>query len=271
ERYGGTCPECDFAFSIDASVVSDSGSPDCFLDPLLSYLPGGGHESLVLAHAPSFGVMEWYGMYYYGDALLTGYTVSGDGPYWWVLSHENSTEGTYARAGNDIAWTWTYQAWIDVDPYYEDCGEVGSSDAETGFPGSSAVTGQLDCEGTVADAFQFSGVAGQTVQLTVDTVAAETSFDPAFYVNGPDGCTVIEADDSFECTWPPPAYSCPAAEIETVDGEYLVVVRSRGACAGAAAEYELRCEGADLAELADDVPVSAELVVVVAGAGVIGE
>jgi hypothetical protein len=272
-RYDGPCPECDFAFRIEATLLTDVGSPDCWLDPLLSYMPGDGLDDLVLAHASSFGVMEWYGMYYYSDALLTGYTSYGAGPYWWVLSHENSTEGTFARAGDDIAWTWEYQAWVDVDPFYEDCGDVAASDAETDFPGATSVTDDLDCEGNLADVYRFTGVDGETVHLTVDTVAEDTAFDPAFYVNGPDSCTVIEADDSFDCTWPPPAYRCPAVELETVDGDYLVVITSRGNCAGDSAAYELRFDGSDpdLVVVEDDVPVSAELVVDVAGAGLITE
>jgi hypothetical protein len=268
-RYDGVCPDCDYAFSVEANVLVDNGTVECWHDPLLSYLPGDGIDDLVLAHAPSFGVLEWYGMYYYADALVTGYTAYGEGPYWWVLSHEKSSEGTYERSGDDIDWTWEYQAFVDVDPHFQDCGDVGGSDADTGFPGSTSATGELACDGTVADVYQFTADAGQTVFITVDTVAEATAYDPALYVNGPDGCTLVEVDDSFDCTWPPPAYRCPAVELETGAGDHLIVVTSRGNCAGEVGEYELRFDGANPALLAleDDVPISAELVVDVVGSG----
>jgi len=204
-RFDGVCPDCDYAFAIEASVIADASAAECWLDPLLSFLADDVYSDLVLAHAPSFGVMEWYGMYYYGDALLTGYSVYGDGPYWWVNSHDNSSEGTYARSGDDIDWTWEYQAFVDVDPHYDDCGDVAQSDADEGYPGATVETGEIPCDGTSADVYRFTATAGQVVHLAVDTVADDTAFDPAMYVNGPDGCTLVEADDSFDCTFPPPA------------------------------------------------------------------
>ena len=267
-RWDGICDDCDFAFSVQANLAVDLGTDACGLDPLWSYLPGSGFSDLLLAHAPAFGVKEWYGTYYYYDALVTGYQLDGLGPYWWVMSHENSERGTFSRIDDVIGWTWSYAGWVDVDPYFQDCGEIETSDATELYEGQYLSHTSLDCDGRRADSYEFVGEDGAQVTLSVDTRDADTAFDPAFYVNGPDGCTILQADDSFDCTFPPPAYRCPSASFDTQDGTYRVVVLSRGSCAGDEAGYTLHLTSPDPAvSLTSGVTISAESLIEVSGSG----
>ena len=51
-------------------------------------------------------------------------------------------------------------------------------------------------------------------------------------------CYLGEADDSFECTYPPPTYDCPSYAVPTVEGdEYYVMVRALGDCVDPTGEY----------------------------------
>lgn len=267
-RYDQSCPGCDFAFRVEATLTADLGAAECWLDPRWSFLPSEGYTDLVLAHAPSWGVEEWYGMYYYTDALLTGYALDGDGPHWAVMLHQNEDGGTFTRSGDEVSWTLGYADWVDVDPYFNDCGAIETSDATDLFESPSQVAGSIDCAGRSADAIAFEALAGAEITLSVDTVAADTAFDPALYVNGPDGCTVLQADDSFDCSYPPPAYRCPSARFTAEAGAHRAVVVARGSCAGDDAAYTLHVGGAGSAPvLVAGVPISAERVVDVAGLG----
>lgn len=68
-----------------------------------------------------------------------------------------------------------------------------------------------------------------------------TAFDPRAWINDPDGCTAASADDSFDCTYPPPTYACPGIMLSDLsDGTYSVVVSSYGDCAGTTADYSLQ-------------------------------
>ncbi len=112
-------------------------------------------------------------------------------------------------------------------------------------PGASAVAGpaegSLPCPGEdVVDVWAFAG-SGDVV-VTVDTVAAETAFDPGLWllnvVDDPPS-DVAEGDDEFDCTFPPPTYTCPEAS-GTVSGAMPgVYVFTYDDCVGSVGEYEL--------------------------------
>lgn len=109
-------------------------------------------------------------------------------------------------------------------------------------------SGDLPCDGSQVDLWLvYSG--GSYVDLRVDTVAPDTAFDPSFDVWmvdewGPTldtmavGPLLASADDEFACTFPPPAYECPALETYA-PGDILVAVQSLGTCAGAIGEYQI--------------------------------
>jgi hypothetical protein len=271
-RYGGTCEECDFAFSIDATLSFDAGTDGCSMDPRWSYLAADPWSNLLLAHAPVFQTHGWYGTYTFSDALLTGYTLAGsdEDPLWWLLAHDDSAGASFTRGGDEVSWSYSTQGPLDVDPHYDDCGGIVESDATEALGGVVIATSELPCDGSHADAWTFTGVGGEGVSVTVDTVAADTAFDPRVYVNGPDGCTVLTADDNFDCTFPPPSYRCPAAAFDASDGEYRVVVLAAGSCAGDVGAYSIRVDGpagASLALAEDDLAVVVDLDLEVIGSG----
>lgn len=84
---------------------------------------------------------------------------------------------------------------------------------------------------------------GVFLQVAVDTVSAATTFDPDLTVySDPDLDTRLgEADDSFDCTFPPPEYQCPEVELESPGGNIYIEVGIADfeQCAGNQARYEL--------------------------------
>lgn len=273
-RYTGTCEGCDFAFALDGTLAVDDGNGDCVLEPRWSYLAGDGWTDLLLAHAPSFSTEGWYGTYTFDDVLLTGYTLeaTGAGPYWWMLAHDASPDADFSRIGDELAWSYGYHGWIDRDPFRNDCGDIAASDAEEGFGGAVVALSELACDGSLADVWSFEGAAGESATITVDTVADDTAFDPRLYLNTPDGCTSMTADDNFDCTFPPPSYACPSLELQTGAGTHQVVIIAAGSCAGEIAEYSIRVDGpaGDSLQLAvDDQPVIVEYDLEVTGTGTV--
>ena len=103
------------------------------------------------------------------------------------------------------------------------------------------------------------------------TVADATAFDPHMWVNGPDSCALVYTDDNYDCSFPPPTYQCPSAEVEglTAGETYQVVVASYGDCSAEDVEYELRVDGGP-AELAiDDAAAGYAYTIDIVGSGTI--
>jgi hypothetical protein len=62
-------------------------------------------------------------------------------------------------------------------------------------------------------------------------VSDDTAFDPYTWMNdASEACLMAESDDSFECTYPPPDYSCPSFTFESEGNAYDIVVASFGSC-----------------------------------------
>jgi hypothetical protein len=177
------------------------------------------------------------------------------------------------------------------DYVVEYCGTYGGS-ASDGKGTGTAQYGSLPCAGYAYDIWQFTGVAGNTATITVDTVAADTAFDAKMWINGPDACEIINkdlytvvpyeytypdgttatfdlywgaGDDDFACTYAPPSpYGCPAWTVDTEEGAYEVVVGSWADCSGTDGDYSIRVgltdgtteTDAGLTQTGDDVPWS---------------
>ena len=244
--YTGTCAGCDFAFEIDATVVRDSGTADCELHPYLSYIDAGVYTNMLMAHMASYSGS--YGSY--SDVFATGFAVDYSsygygyypGPYWFMLSYDGSSTGSFRRTGDDIEWTFTYESTESYGDasYYSDCGTVGYADLGDSVVGTYTGQSELDCSTDEVDVWTFLGAPGQTALIAVDTTATTTAFDPLMWVNDPAGCTLNSSDDSFDCTYPPPSYQCPSMTLSLADrGLYQVVVASYGSCAGSIGAYEL--------------------------------
>jgi hypothetical protein len=249
-QYTGSCSGCDFAFEIDASVSVDNGSPDCELHPYLSYIEDGIYRNLLMAYMPSYS--GYYGSY--SDVFATGFSVDYSaygmgyypGPYWFILSHASSTEGNFRRSGDDLEWSFQYTGSDSYGEavYQDDCGSYLDYDDRVDNVHSS-FTGQsdMDCKGETIDVWAFIGQPGDLLEVSVDTVAGPTAFDPLMWVNDPSGCSFLYNDDSFDCTYPPPSYQCPAVDDTlSAGGTYQIVVASYGSCAGSAGAYEVRVD-----------------------------
>ena len=71
---------------------------------------------------------------------------------------------------------------------------------------------------------------GSTLGVRVDTVSADTTFDPALAVQtpsgtyDPEGSFIAEGDDEFSCTFPPPDFDCPELSTTEASGEVEIVV-----------------------------------------------
>ncbi len=126
-----------------------------------------------------------------------------------------------------------------TEAYYQDCGGIQYSYEDEALEQGAEAQGTLDCQTQTVDVWTFQAAAGEAIAVRVDTLSVKTAFDPALRINDPQGCTVVEADDNFPCTYPPPKWACPAALIEdSQPGSYQVVLL-RWDCEAEAGEYEI--------------------------------
>jgi hypothetical protein len=115
------------------------------------------------------------------------------------------------------------------------------------------------CDAGVVDAWRFDVLAWDTVTVAVDTLDHETAADLALEVVCGDQ-TMLIADDTLPCTFPPAAFGCPAGSFEPYeDGTCTVVVRSFGSCSDPrTARYRVGVEragaSADLTLIRNDEP-----------------
>lgn len=130
---------------------------------------------------------------------------------------------------------------------------------------SGRFEGELPCDSLVFDFYRVATDEGQRLEVVLDTLDAQTAFDPAFGVRSvtrwaeAPGAIEVEyelawADDGFTCTAVPTSGECPRADVSLVDGasdhlrdDVLVFVSAEnGACAGPDGGYslELMVDGA---------------------------
>ncbi|MDG1137197.1 MAG: hypothetical protein P8N28_02955, partial [Phycisphaerales bacterium] len=119
--------------------------------------------------------------------------------------------------------------------------------------------------GDLIDVWSVELTAGDTILVSVDTLDADTMFDPVFMVTGPDYCLRGYADDSISCTEEIFGGACPAAEmLIEEDGTHYVLV-SALECNTDEATYEIGIDAStepSLMLLADDIePWTMEAVV----------
>jgi hypothetical protein len=100
------------------------------------------------------------------------------------------------------------------------------------------------CGGGASDVWEFSVDAGQTITLAADTVDAATAADLFLFGSCASGDS-FSGDDDFACTFPPPAFACPAATfVASASSTCTVSVSSFGSCADlGTANYLLTVEG----------------------------
>lgn len=113
--------------------------------------------------------------------------------------------GAGPRLRFDVRARRRYDLFVDGD------GGHGQATLTLGYGAESPARASLrgcDFE-TIRDGFAFFAQSGREVFVTVDTVDAETAADTRLLVRLPDGAELHEADDDVDCTFDPPAWSCP--------------------------------------------------------------
>lgn len=246
-EWSEACDDCAYAFAVQGDVVEDAGTDECRLFGPLSYTS----ESIWREHRLAFWTEDEEagpdGMVVtMPDVARVGYLIDyaayggGQyGPYWWTLATPYTETRGFEREGGSLSWWLDELAESVVPTWYRECdglaGTVLPPPAVTGD-----ADGQVDCAGELVDRWTFEAEAGTTLLIAADTVAGDSAADLALFVNGPDGCTLTFADDSFPCTHPPADHACPAVQIPAAGtGVYQVVVWSYGDCVGDAAGYRL--------------------------------
>lgn len=274
-RYTGTCNGCDFAFETEATLTDDQSSDDCDQVPYYTwYHDDGPIIPWLMVHWDTY--QSYYGSY--SNVFFSGYSADYasygggyfPGPYFVVLHFDGTTsDSSFSRTGDDIEWTLNTSNQSYLGNYYYNCGISYGSSADQAYAGDFEMTEDVACDAASADVWTFTAVAGATYAITVDTVNSATTFDATFRINDPSGCYLVYADDSFACTFPPPAYACPSFELASAEeGVYQVVVYENtydtSECVdGTIGEYVIRVDAEEdpmLTLLHDDVATYAEKV-----------
>ncbi|MCB9743575.1 MAG: putative metal-binding motif-containing protein [Alphaproteobacteria bacterium] len=245
ETFSGDCNDCDFAFDVAATLEDDHGYGDCAPDPVFSFTDNGFIIDPTLGFWTEYVHSSTYGDYVYNDAFANGigvdYTSYGygiyPGPYWQLLaSTYDGDPGDDAVAYSAPLLTWHVRdatATREGDNlYYNTCSSTVTSYAYVPYDAPSGHTSTLGCNDYYVDAWSFDLSDASRFRVTVDTIAADTAADLAFWVNDPDGCTVIWADDNFDCAYEPTDWQCPSARmvVSGNPGTYTVYVKTWGSC-----------------------------------------
>lgn len=247
-RLSGACEDCDFAFSMSAEVTEDNGLKDCEYFEQYNYVDANkGIENAALVFFSEYS-LEYYGKTYtYTNDLRTSFDYSGTSGYYTFVAYDGSDSGTATFTDNGdgtgtLDWSWSFEYEYTASNFYSYCDYVAYFDYTSAQAwGGSSYTSSLGCDNSFADVWEVELTAGDLFLATVDTVAADTAFDPYFLINGPDTCTEGIADDSFDCTFTPTDYSCPSAKLDVdADGTYQIIVGSYGSCTGETADYEIQ-------------------------------
>lgn len=257
--YEGDCEGCDFALDVQAEIVADDSVPSCALYPpyalLEQHYGWWNFFDFVLAYGP---------YYEEGDALMSGYGVSyyyygewyiGESPYYWRALAFGGDPG--------LRWDERGLSWsVDIDwytyPLYtfaSYCYAYTWSEATAAYGGDWEASGTLPCDGSGFDIWSLDASAGDTVAVSVDTVASETAFGPTLFLSDASGCMLAYAEDNFDCTHG--AYDCPALSVP-VDGAgpWRVGVYVGESCGRGEGAYRLQVDApADpaLEQIVDDM------------------
>ena len=262
-EYAGACPGCDWAFEVTSTVTSDMGTKDCWLPPWYTMIDSYRWAGpWVFAYAPSVtsgdGIWDWdyYGYISASTVLMTGYnwdlsylggvyTGIVYGPYWEAMYYGGKPNSTFTQKGDSMSWSVSMDyagSPFDEGPYFSYCGYVGGGGIQN-YWGTAYGLDALNCAYTeIFDVWEIDAVAGDTLSVAVDTIAADSAFDPAFLMNDTTGCTIEYADDNFPCEYNPATpYTCPAASVTAdADGVYQVAVFGWSGCTGSTAEYRFQ-------------------------------
>ena len=236
DEFAGACNDCDWAFTLTATeTANDCGddldgaralqlpqTPDGDGTNILAFwefLDGGqATYSDVLAiatpTADGLGFGDAIGIYYYGEAYGAGTFDIVESAFSWTI---DGAQNTVARAPFGA----TTCASEGETVVASDLTAVDTS--PNSFTGSQLCPGEEDP--ILWDEYTLDATAGDTVTVSVDTVADSTAFDSLLVILSPSGCELYRADDSFDCEFEPADYQCSGAEFEAPEtGEYRLLL-----------------------------------------------
>lgn len=248
--WSGDCEGCDFAFEIDATPSDE----DCEYPTILTWVDSAVYKNPMMVFFSEFSETDEYGYTTeYTNLLRTGVAIDYSdygygyypGPYFGNVVADELDVGSATWTAGDadgegtLEWTWTYSSDETERNYFNYCDAPGDPTENDNWDAVAGTSG-LACSGEQVDVWEVDLAAGDLFLATVDTVAADTAFDPWFYINAPDTCLDAVVDDAFDCTFEPLDYQCPSMAFEVdEEGTYQIVVASYDSCTGDAAEYEL--------------------------------
>ncbi|MCB9793988.1 MAG: putative metal-binding motif-containing protein [Alphaproteobacteria bacterium] len=251
--YAGDCEGCDFAFSVESTLDRENGVADCGASVVRTFTENSVILNPTLAFWSEYAAAGYYGTYYYEDVLANGVSVDYGaygggyyaGPYWQLLAstYEGDDGGDYVNLDGSLlefAVYWDATSADGDNLYYNYCDYVYSSYAYAAYDAPSGNTSTIACNDYYVDAWEVDLSDASAFRVTVDTIAADTAADLAFWVNDPSGCSVVWADDSFDCTYEPTDWQCPSVEYDVdTPGTYTVYVKAWGSCTGDEGAYDI--------------------------------
>lgn len=269
------CTGCSWAYRLDNYVTEDRAA-DCGPPPLAQFyglVEGDEVQDLRFAYAPTW--VDPNSGESYSDALLAAFNyIEPNGAVTpvdfqpWALPARGDV---VTVRGNEVSFELAYEyEGDDVSPdIFTLCDDVGVDvpGDEGAAPSGLTAIDDIACSGA-ADLYELILPTAGPVHVSVDTIATDTAFDPAFTINH-EGCSIAFADDEFTCTFEPRAYECPAIELaELAAGTYTIAVFGYDSCVGDRGAYEITVAasaGATLALARDEVPVYDQLTLHVRG------
>ncbi|MEQ1506541.1 MAG: PPC domain-containing protein [Myxococcota bacterium] len=236
--YTGSCPGCAYEFDVTGAVDSEAAGPDCNPPVNLTFLENAvvdarlGFTDAYQGQDQTYTNILWFG----GTYDFSSYGGDVIGPVWHILRADQFPGDTFAFDGTALDWAFTgggtYGYGQSPYNFYDeaDCPFPVATDLFTVIPGPILGTvtaqGDVDCLGLTTDVYSVTLAAGDTIHVSVDTVAADTAFDPWFTISDDTGCTYYAADENFSCAFrPPTGYKCPSGEFTAPhDGSYAIAV-----------------------------------------------
>jgi hypothetical protein len=173
------------------------------------------------------------------DTLLhVGEQWDNDGKYCGSPEVEIACNNDGSEMGTQTLLRFNVNEGISYNLFVDGNGTNGSGNATLTLGYETSSPSQTSLEGcnhnSIMDSFAFYANSGQEITAKVDTIDSATAADMRLMIRLPDGSELHEADDDFDCTYPPPSYSCPAHTFTaSTSGLYMVdvYVGSSEACA----------------------------------------
>ncbi|MEZ4239772.1 MAG: hypothetical protein R3F59_27165 [Myxococcota bacterium] len=202
--YEGGCPNCTFAFDVDAEVVS-SGAPteDCPMIPAWTFLSDGVTINPKIGFSPSyvgFDEVLWFG---YGiDLSDRGYDVL-EGPVW-TLIHYDGFSGDLAWDAESLEWDSELELEYGYgpSPLFDYACVADRSDPTPRLTDVAMHPQTLPMDYRHMDVYEVPIDAGSELRVGVDTVSADDAFQPYVVVIAPDGCVIGGNFSAYQCSFP---------------------------------------------------------------------